>query len=283
MDEYDRTLADLGFDDAARAYMRELLQLQIDDDARARAAREAAEARSACAGCPSSISAAPSLLGVRSVDEFQAFLVTQKFTPDAVQLLVDELRADLAEADAARQRRIAAEAAKDTREAPLADVARAARLGRIPIDAYRARLKRSGYSADDTDLEIDLLVAELAETAAARKRRDQADADARNKGLSLATRRAPCARGCCRSAPTPPRPARRASPRTRPTSRGCSPTKSPRPRPRRRAATRSRPPATSAASPSRPSPRPSRRACARSRTTTPRSARSAIPTRTPRY
>jgi hypothetical protein len=185
MAEYDRVLADLGFDDAARAMMRELLQVQIDDDARARAEREAADAKLRARGISLEQFRRGVLLGLRTVDEFMSFLVGEKFTPAAVQLLVDELRADLAEADAARQRRIAAEAAKDTREAPLADVARAVRLGRLSLDIYRARLKRSGYSADDVELEVDLLVTELAEAKAARDKREQADAAARDKGLNL--------------------------------------------------------------------------------------------------
>ena len=185
MAEYDALLVALGFDDAARAYMRELLQVQIDDDARARAEREAAENTLKPRGLSLEQVRRGVLLGLTTIDAFQTFLVNERFTPDAVQLLTAELRADVAEAEAARKRRADAEAAKDTREAPLSDVARAARLGRIPVATYEARLVRAGYSPDDVALEVDLLVYELAETAAARKRRDEAELAARNRGLSL--------------------------------------------------------------------------------------------------
>ena len=45
MAQYDRTLADLGFEDAARAAMEDLLQVQIDDDTQAATLRAAAEAK----------------------------------------------------------------------------------------------------------------------------------------------------------------------------------------------------------------------------------------------
>jgi hypothetical protein len=183
--QYDRTLADLGFDDAARAGMLELLQIQIDDDAHARELRAAAEARLRAKGLSLEQFRRAVILTIKTIDEFQTFLVEQGFTPDAAIVLVAELRADVAEAELARQRREAAAAAAGHHEAPLADVARAARLGLIPIDVYLARLARAGYSDDDVALETDLLVEEMAAIAAAKAKADAAAAAARAMGPAL--------------------------------------------------------------------------------------------------
>lgn len=184
--DYGALLEDLGFDVAAVAAMRELLQLQIDDDARARAERAAAEARLKIKGLSIEQLRRAVLLKVKTIDDYQAFLVEQGFTTDAQLVLLAELRADVAEADAARQRRDAAERARREPAISVGDVARAARLGLIPMQVYIDRLTRDGYSADDIAIETDLLVHEMADIAAQRERRERAEAAAREKGLSLA-------------------------------------------------------------------------------------------------
>jgi hypothetical protein len=73
----------------------------------------------------------------------------------------------------------------DAREAPIGDVARAARLGLIPIQVYLDRLTRDGWTAEAVALETDLLVTEIAQTQAARDKRDALDAAATDRGLSL--------------------------------------------------------------------------------------------------
>lgn len=185
--EYDRTLADWGFDDASRAAIVELLQLRIDDDARARQARADADARLRARGLSLEQFRRAVLLNVQTLDQFQTFLVENGFTADAQLVLLAELRADVEAAEAARARRDAAEKARGARAIPVGDVARAARLGLIAPQTYFDRLARDGYSADDIAIESDLLVYEMAETAAARARRDAADAAAAAKGVPLPT------------------------------------------------------------------------------------------------
>lgn len=184
--EYSNLLGALGFDEPSRAAMVELLQLRINDDAADRAEREAAEARLRVKGISLEQLRRGVLLGVATVDDFSRFLVANGFTADAQVLLLASLRADVAEAEAARQRRLDAEAESDTRRAPLSDVARAARLGIVTVATYTARLVADGYTPDDVALETDLLVEEIAAVQAARRAREAAAADATNRGLSLA-------------------------------------------------------------------------------------------------
>lgn len=186
MADYRALLGTFGYADADAAAMAERLQLLIDDDAAARKAQAAKEAELKAKGVSVGDFRRAVVLGVRTVDDFAAFLRDQGFTPDAQALMIAALRADVAEAQAARQRRIDADAARDRRRAPLSDVARAARLGRIPVSVYTARLRADGYTDDDVALETDLLVDEIAQEQAAKAARDAAAAAAANHGLSLA-------------------------------------------------------------------------------------------------
>jgi hypothetical protein len=183
--QYDATLHAFGFDDAARAALVERLQLLIDDDAAARQARADADAKLRARGLSLEQFRRAVVLHLKTLDDFGAFLLAQGFTTDAQQVLVAALRVDVDEADAARQRRSDAEARADARDAPLSDVARAARLGLIPVQAYADRLAHDGYTPDAIELELDLLVEEMAQLQTQRDARDAAEAAARARGLSL--------------------------------------------------------------------------------------------------
>src|SRR5581483_9562285 len=98
--------------------------------------------------------------------DYSAFLVAQKFTPDAVALLTAEAASDVQEAEAARARRQVAGETGGFRPLPVAVVARAARLGLVSLDAYRARLREEGYSDDDVALDVDLLLLEIQQAKA---------------------------------------------------------------------------------------------------------------------
>jgi hypothetical protein len=187
MAQYDALLQQLGFVDAARAAMVELLNAQIAEDARARQERADAEARLRVKGLSLEQYRRAVILGAKSIDQYATFLIDQGFTADAQIVLLAELRADVADADAARQRRQEAEAAKGTRALPLSTVARAAQLGIVSPDVYRARLERDGYTDEDVAIEMELLLTEIADIQAARAKRDALEQDALNKGASLAT------------------------------------------------------------------------------------------------
>jgi hypothetical protein len=65
-------------------------------------------------------------------------------------------------------------------------VRRAAQLGFIPVDAYRARLEDAGYSDDDIDIDLELLLAEIADVQAKRATAPPPASSASARGLSLA-------------------------------------------------------------------------------------------------
>jgi len=183
--DYDRTLEDLGFDDASRAGMRELLELKTADDRKAADLRAAEAAAQPARGLSLEQVRRAVKLGVKTIEEFQAWLLEQRYTTDAQLVLVAELRDELAEAAAARARREAADRAQDTRALPIATVGRAAQLGLITPAAYEARLRGLGYSGDDVAIEVGLLVTEIADRRAREAARAAAAAASRARGVSL--------------------------------------------------------------------------------------------------
>jgi hypothetical protein len=184
--EYAALLQALGFDDAARAAMGELLELKIADDRAAEQARRDAAARDAAKGLTLEQLRRGVVLGLASSADYERFLVTNGFTADAIAVLMGELRDDVTQAEAARRRRDEAEADRGNRALPLSILARAARLGVVPIDVYRQRLTDDGYSPDDVAIEMDLLTAEIADAQAVRAQQAAADAAPASPGLSLA-------------------------------------------------------------------------------------------------
>lgn len=186
MTQYDALLADLGFEDADRAAMRELLSIQIADDRRADEERAAAEAELAPRGLSLEQLRRAVILNVATIDDYQRFLVEQKFTTDAQTVLLAELRLAVQEAEDARRRREQPPASVGARGLPLSTLQRAARLGIISPDTYTARLAALGYTEDDLAIELELLVNEIAEIQAARAAREAVPPPSAARGLSLA-------------------------------------------------------------------------------------------------
>lgn len=185
--EYDALLTTFGYDEGSRAAMVELVRLEAADDAEARRLRDEAQKRAATKGLSLEQFRRAVLLGVRTVDDFGSYLAAQGYTSDASSVLLAELRRDVADADAARQRREATAATGGAVGLAFARVTQAARLGLISPAAYQARLTRAGWAADDITIEMDLLLVEIADTQAARARRQQlAEQLDAAKALSLA-------------------------------------------------------------------------------------------------
>lgn len=171
--DYDAQLQALGFDDAARAGMVDLLNAKVNDDAKAKALRDAAAAKAATKELSLEQFRRGVILGLRTETDFGAFLVKQGYTTDAQQVLVGELERDVADAESARAKRKAAESSAGAVDLPLSRATAAARLGVITPDAYRERLQRAGYSDDDIAIEMELLLVEIADTQAKRQRGTQ--------------------------------------------------------------------------------------------------------------
>lgn len=186
MTAYDQALTTLGFDDAQRAAMRELLQAKVDERADAAALREQQRNKDTSRGLSLEQFRNAVIAGTRTIDQFQAFLVANKYTTDAIAVLVDELAADVDAAAAAQQRRDRADAASGRAGVAVTTAARAARLGVITPDAYQAALEAAGYSADDIALELELLVAEMATAKGTKKLEASTATPASTHGLTLA-------------------------------------------------------------------------------------------------
>jgi predicted nucleic acid-binding Zn-ribbon protein len=183
--EYSSLLASLGYDAGAVAAMGELLQLQIADDTAARDARAAAAAKATTIGLSLEQIRRAVILGVTSVDDFQTYLVRNKYTVDAQTVLLAELRDAVTEAEAARrsgQRR----RARRWRRAYRWRLSRAPRGSASSTpDVYEQRLIDAGYTDDDIAIEMDLLAVEIADVQAARARAAAAKAASADRGLSL--------------------------------------------------------------------------------------------------
>jgi hypothetical protein len=184
--QYSALLGSLGYDDASIAGMVALLQADIADDAAARKLRDDARTKPAGVDLTLEQFRRAVLLGVRSDQDFQAYLVRQKYTSDAQTVLVAELRRDVADAETARLKRQTAEAAADTVDLPLSRITAAARLGIITPDAYAARLQALGYSEDDIAIDMELLLQEIASVQASRAKATSTDTANAGRGLSLA-------------------------------------------------------------------------------------------------
>lgn len=171
--DYDALLLSLNFDDGSRAAMADLLRLDIADDEAARKARETPKPPPAPKALSLEQARRAVLLGVLSDDLFQTYLVDAGYTSEAQRVLLAELRRDVVDAEDARRKREAAEAASGVVALPLSRVASAARLSLISPATYQARLERDGYTPDDIAIEMELLLVEIADTQAARARRDE--------------------------------------------------------------------------------------------------------------
>jgi len=101
-------------------------------------------------------------------------------------MLMAELRADLADADAARARREKATSQSGVRELSLSTARRAAHLGVISPDAYAERLAGAGYQDDAIAIELELLLIEIADIQARRGAREQTSGADGGRGLTLA-------------------------------------------------------------------------------------------------
>lgn len=186
MGEYQQFLSSLGYDAGSVAAMAELLQVHIDDDAKAAALKATAAQQKATKGLTLGEVERAIILGTSQISMFVPWLLQHGYNSQDATILLAELQAETDAAAAARARRAAADRAVQAGRAPLADVRRAARLGLIPIAAYMARLTADGYTADDLALEQDLLLNEIGAHKAQLAAAAAAEAASTVKGLTLA-------------------------------------------------------------------------------------------------
>jgi hypothetical protein len=186
MGQYVTLLQSLDVDEAAIPDFVAALEVLIDEDAAARAEREKAAASPAPQGLTLEQFRRAVVLGVKTLDQFSAYLIDHRYTTDAQEVLIAELAVDRDDAELARRRRAAPVPGSATPGTTLATIRRAAQLGIISPDAYLDRLRALGYSEDDVDLELELLLTEIADMQEARRRRDADPPAGAPAGLSLA-------------------------------------------------------------------------------------------------
>jgi hypothetical protein len=183
--QYTALLEELGFDAGSVAAMVELLEAQIADDEQARRERDAREGELNARGLSLAQMRRAVLLEIRTLEDFQAFLIAENFTSEAQLVLLAELRLDMENARDARERRERPPAPPEPRELPLATVRRAVILGAVSVDTYIARMRRAGYVEDDIGLDVELLLTEIADIRHRQLAREAAENALRNRGLSL--------------------------------------------------------------------------------------------------
>jgi len=177
IDEYARELHDRGYDDREVSILVGVLRGEIEDRATAADKRAAAEKRAAAGGVSLNAWERAVRLGVRTLDEYADYLESIETPELGRALIVDTLRAQLAQDEQARAKRAASEAAATTRGISLERRRRAVLMGVRDLAYYARALVEAQLPVDDQRVELALLEAELAEAAAARARRLEIEAE----------------------------------------------------------------------------------------------------------
>lgn len=172
LQEFDASLAKDKLDDDARHLLVELLQAKLDDAAAAKAKHDEAAAAAAAKDASLAEWDHAVLLGVRTLDQYAAFVATLPLNDAARALVVDALRAQLAAADQAKATRVKREPKAQTIGISLAQRRRAVIAGVRPKQYYADALVAAGWPIDDQLADLDLLDTEIDAAAAARAKRD---------------------------------------------------------------------------------------------------------------
>jgi hypothetical protein len=162
--QFDAWLRAMGFSDADVANIDTLVDDKIHKHQAAAGIRTATAAAAPSKALTLDQERRAVVLGIKSTNDYAAYLTAAGYSADDVQTLVAEVTDAVDAALAAQQRRAATDAAGDGRSVALSDLARAARLGILTVDQYSSALLARGYNADDVALELDLLAAEIAQS-----------------------------------------------------------------------------------------------------------------------
>jgi len=184
--QYRDELARRDFDAGEVNLLARLLEQRIADQRDAETRRAAAADRAQRAAIPLSDFERAVRLGVRTLDDYAAYLASIDTPEVSRALILDLLRAQLAADDAARQRRDDAAARAAVKGISLEQRARAVVRGLRPLEYYAAALVEAGVPVDDQQTLIDLVAADAADAAAARDRRNQIEQSLDDPTLTLA-------------------------------------------------------------------------------------------------
>lgn len=123
--------------------------------------------------------------GVITVDEFQSKLQEIGFKPEDIALLASVLNDKLAAAKVKADTKAAALAKARSKRVDLAQEQRGVRLGLVTIAQYSAFLDQLGFAADDRDLLVGEMQAQLTADQQARQTKASVQVALQQKGLSL--------------------------------------------------------------------------------------------------
>ena len=186
IDQYRADLARRKFDEGEVAVLSRILEQRIADRVDAAKRRDEAAARAERAAIPLSDFERAVRLGVRTLDEYAAYLAAIDTPEVSRALILDLLRAQMRADELARQRRDDAAARAAVKGISLEQRARAVIRGLRPLEYYAAALVEAGVPVDDQQVLIDLVDAAAADAAAARARRNQIEQTIDDPTLSLA-------------------------------------------------------------------------------------------------
>jgi hypothetical protein len=183
--DYRNVLLREGYSDQDAELLVRLLQLQVDADRQAAEKRAEAEKRLAEKQISLSDVERAVKLGVLDLAAYKRVLTREGFSAEDQGILVQALTAELAQIRAAERKRAAAEKAAAKRQISLPDLERAVRLGLRTMVEYQGVLADLGYGPQDQATLVALLELAVAQDRAARLKREQAETELVQRGLSL--------------------------------------------------------------------------------------------------
>jgi hypothetical protein len=160
--DFDAWLRGEGYPDFDRAVLLRLLEVKLADQVAATARRAQQEAEAARRRVPLAAIRRAVLLGLRSIETYEAGLVAAGLAAEERVLLADLLRAELALAAAAAAQRAEAAARRPARRLSLSKLEALVRADLLSPDDYRRELAADGWSSRDVELLTALLLERLA-------------------------------------------------------------------------------------------------------------------------
>lgn len=186
LDDYRAALSREGYGPQDTATLVTLLQNKLDDAAAAKAAKDAAAAELKTKDVSLSDIERAVRTGLRTIDQYNARLLAEGFTPDSADLLTALLQAQLDTDQAARDRRDQITAAAAKKKLSLPQIEQAVRGGVKTMADYRAAIAAAGFGADDQNTLAALLELQLDQDAAAKAAHDAAVVKLSQRHVSLA-------------------------------------------------------------------------------------------------
>lgn len=183
---YSAALDAAGYDPHSRDLLVGILQDQIAADAATLAKRKAAIARSP-AGKISLVQLEQAVIdGIKPIADYTAAIAALGYDASDQETLTELLQVRVAHAAAAADKRKVAAARLAQRAISLTELERAVKLGVVPIAVYQAALAAVGFGANDQQILVQTLLAQVAKSSQAAAKRNTVSKQLGKKGISLA-------------------------------------------------------------------------------------------------